>query len=44
MRSIPHVIEHAAYPALAAGSASFNVCFLDFVRPLSAVLTFRFGS
>jgi hypothetical protein len=23
---------------------TFNVCLLDFLRPLSAVLTFRFGS
>jgi hypothetical protein len=29
----------------ARGSCStFNVCSIDFVRPLSAVLTFRFGS
>jgi hypothetical protein len=31
-------------PASAAQLKRFNVCLLDFLRPLSAVLPFRFGS
>jgi hypothetical protein len=31
-------------PASAAQLKRFNVCLLNFLRPLSAVLTFRFGS